>query len=153
MWPETWKMTWAWQLLTMFYLHLHMITFLVCNKPWRQEAQEEHLYHLTYVLLKRQPISILLAIMKVTTTFLLLYIIRAGQGQGSCGPGCCQQKVVNNTRYILSHESKDLPSNCHDGCVYRMENGPKENLYCFMKGEGGHPLQECLNCKALPGDY
>ena len=60
--------------------------------------------------------------MKVTTTFLLLYIIRVGQGQGSCIPRCCQQKVVNNTRYILSHESKVYPSSCQDGCVYKMQN-------------------------------
>ena len=94
-------------------------------------------------------ISNLFTIMKVTTTILLLYIARGAQGQGSCGPGCCRQKVVNNTRYVLSHESKDLPSSCQDGCVYRMENGPKENLYCFSKGE--FPVQECINCKALPG--
>ena len=91
--------------------------------------------------------------MKVTTTFLLLYIIRVGQGQASCGLRCCQQKVVNNTRYILSHESKDHPSSCQDGCVYRIQNGPKEDLYCFAKGAGGYPVQECINCKALPGKF
>ena len=87
--------------------------------------------------------------MKVATAILLLYITRGSQGKGSCGSGCCRKKVVNNTKYILSHESKDLPSSCQDGCVYRMENGPKENLYCFSKGE--FPVQECINCKALPG--
>ena len=95
------------------------------------------------------------SIMMRKTSFLVLFLsilqiyqVTAAES-GSCGPGCCQQKVVGNISYTLAYESKDLPSNCKDGCVYTRDDDAHKNHYCFEPGV--LKVQECLHCKPLAG--
>ena len=89
---------------------------------------------------------------RVTFAFLsLILALPETLGGGFCGKDCCQQKKVDGITYIFAYKSQDVHKNCTNGCVYTKENDEKEEHFCFGKGE--HKVEECLNCKPLPGIY
>ena len=81
----------------------------------------------------------------------LMLALPVALGEGFCGKKCCQQKKVNGSTYFLAYESQDVHPNCKDGCIYTKENDQNEQLFCFRNGD--LKVEECLNCKPLPGIF
>ena len=87
---------------------------------------------------------------RVTFAFLsLILALSETLGEGFCGKDCCQQKKVDGNTYLLAYKTQNVQPNCIDGCIYTKENDKKEQHFCF--GKGDHKVEECLNCKPLPG--
>ena len=83
--------------------------------------------------------------------FSLILALPKAMGEGSCGKECCLQKKVNGTTYFLAYKSQDVHVDCLDGCVYTKENDKSREHFCF--GKGKYKVEECLNCRPLPGIF